>query len=189
MTLALLASPSLEPLTLDEVKAHLRLSSDHEDNLLAATLKAAREFTEFSSHQKLMTQSWRQYEICLPVSRCIALRVSPVQNVLQVTAFDRDGNPSVVPGEQYQLLRGTELPVLQLSGSVDPSIAANGLEIDLSVGFGDLGVDVPSGLQRAILLLISHWYEFRGAVSPNDQPVSLPAGFEALIAPHKPVRL
>jgi len=44
---------------------------------------------------------------------------------------------------------------------------------------------VPDTLKRALQMLIAHWYEFRGAISPGDQPVSIPPGFEALIHPFK----
>ncbi len=59
MTIALITPPALEPLSLDEVKAHLRVDHDHEDTLIADTLKAARQYVEFASGQRLITQVWR----------------------------------------------------------------------------------------------------------------------------------
>jgi len=52
-----------------------------------------------------------------------------------------------------------------------------------------MGVDIPDTLKRAILLLVTHWYEFRGAISPQQQPVSIPPGFDALVAAHRSVKL
>ncbi|CUX16475.1 hypothetical protein AGR6A_Cc110025 [Agrobacterium sp. NCPPB 925] len=46
MTYALIYPPQAEPLTLAEVKAHLRLDGNEEDALLAALLRTAREHLE-----------------------------------------------------------------------------------------------------------------------------------------------
>ena len=46
MTYALIHPPQAEPLTLADVKAHLRLDSGDEDTLLAALIRAAREHLE-----------------------------------------------------------------------------------------------------------------------------------------------
>jgi len=48
---------------------------------------------------------------------------------------------------------------------------------------------VPDLLKRAILLLVAHWYEFRGAVSADQQPVSLPESYRQLIVGFREVRL
>ncbi len=90
--------------------------------------------------------------------------------------------------DAYRLDRSDPVS-LELSPDWPASAAQNGLEIDLVVGFGDLGVDVPDTLKRAILLLVAHWYEFRGAVPPSQQPVSLPPGFDRLVAAYRGVRL
>ncbi len=189
MTVALVTPPALEPLTLQEVKNHLRIDHEHEDNLLADTLKAARQFVEFSSHQKCISQTWRQYESRASDSCAVTLQVGPVISIASVTAFDAEGTPTVLSPETYGLFRGEDPSVLQFSNLMAQSTASNGFEIDIVAGFGDLGIDVPDTLKRAILLLVAHWYEFRGAVSPQDQPVSLPAGFETLISQFKRVSI
>jgi uncharacterized phiE125 gp8 family phage protein len=189
MTIALTAEPAVEPLTLDEVKAHLRIDHIHEDTLLLDTLRAARSYTEFASQRRIITQEWRQYEACAPESREIDLRVGPVQAVTAVTVYDIDGTPSVLAETDYSLAAGGDPKALTLAAAFDTTRAANGLEIDLTAGFGDAGIEAPDVLRRAILLLIAHWYEFRGAVPAGDQPVSLPPGYDALLQPFRQVRV
>ena len=94
----------------------------------------------------------------------------------------------MLDADAYRLDR-SEPVSLELSPDWPTASMHNGLEIDLVVGFGDLGVDVPDTLKRAILLLVAHWYEFRGAVPPSQQPVSLPPGFDKLVAHYRGVRL
>ena len=189
MTIALITGPAVEPLSLAEVKAHLRVDHDHEDALITDTLNAARQYCEFASGHKFITQAWRQYETCLPADRLVCLSLQPVQSVSAVTVFDIDGNPTVLAAQDIELIRGANPSLLRLSNTIDTALGRNGIEIDLIVGMGDLGVDVPDTIKRAILLLVAHWYEFRGAVSPADQPVSIPPGFEALMSPFKGARL
>ena len=189
MTVALITPPAAEPLSLEEVKSYLRIDHDHEDELLLETLKAARQYTEFASSQKLITQLWRQYETRFPGDRVIEARVSPVISVEAVTLFARDGTPTVLSSDQVSLMRGHDPEVIVIDEHIDAALAGNGLEIDLICGMGDLGVDVPDTLKRAILMLLAHWYEFRGAVAPGDQPVSLPPGFETLMLPFRRVHL
>ena len=63
-----------------------------------------------------------------------------------------------------------------------PSQPINGIEIEFTAGFG-AGADVPSELRRAILVHSAHLYEFRGVVTSDMQPASIPPGYERLTAP------
>lgn len=189
MTVALLTPPVVEPLALAQVKQHLRVDHDHEDGLIAEILTAARQYAEHASGQRLITQRWRQYENALPASYCIVAKLAPVAAIETVTAFDAEGEPQVLAGDAVSLVRSTDPASIEIDQSIDPVIARNGLEIDLITGYGDLGTDVPDIIKRAILLLVAHWYEFRGAISPQEQPVSLPPGFDALLAAFRRCRL
>ena len=157
MTVALITPPASEPLGLSEIKAHLRIDHDHEDVLLTELLKTARQHTEFASGQKLITQVWRQYESCLPENAELPLKVGPVQSVETVTAFDASGAPHVLASNDFQLIRGSEPSHLGINLGSNAHLFENGCEIDVVVGIGDLGIDVPETLKRAILLLIAHW--------------------------------
>ena len=189
MTTALITAPASEPVSLADAKAHLRVDHDHEDQLIADTLRAARQHTEFASNSRFLTQAWRQYDNGLGSDRTIQLRVWPVQEIAAVTLFDRDGTPTVLGTDDYRLVRGHSPAALVVTPHIGIEKAANGAEIDIVAGFGDLGLDVPGTLRRAILLLLAHWYEFRGAIPPSQQPVSLPPGFETLVRGYRRVNL
>ncbi len=189
MTIALITPPASEPLSIAEMKTHLRIDHDHEDDLLLELLRAARQYTEFASGQKLLTQLWRQYVSGISQDRCVTLKVAPVQSISAVIAYDAEGEPSPLSLDEFDLVRGTEPVQLRFSDGVNMGRAANGLEIDIIAGLTDLAVEVPDTLKHAIRLLVAHWYEFRGAISPQQQPVSLPPGFDSLVRAYRPVRL
>jgi len=50
--------PATEPLSLDEVKEHLRVDSSAEDALLQMYIEAAREVCEHNTARALVTQTW-----------------------------------------------------------------------------------------------------------------------------------
>ena len=67
--------------------------------------------------------------------------------------------------------------------------AVNGIEIDFTAGFGESGADVPDGLKRALLLHVAAMFELRGVLAPADQPGTVPAGYDRLVAPYRLRRL
>lgn len=178
MTLALVTPPAVEPVSLPEAKRHLRITDDHEDTYLADLIVAARGHVEHAAGRRLVTQTWRRYADSTPVP----LLVGPVQRIEAVTVYDADGRPRELDPGEWTLWDECL--------ALEPGLRApNGIEVDVVAGYGDAPADVPATLRRAILLLVAHGHEFRGAVAPDDQPVSIPPGFDALILPHRRITL
>ena len=189
MTIALITKPAVEPVTLAGAKSHLRVDNTDEDVIVSELIVAARQYLEQICGLRLITQSWRQYEDWWPSSHILNLDLRPVKSVQAITIYDADGAPSVILSADYQVDIVSQTARIHMPGGVSTSQVMNGIEVDFTVGFGDTGVDVPDTLKRAILLLVAHWYEFRGAISPQEQPVSIPSGFESLIASFKRIAI
>ncbi|EKF40634.1 hypothetical protein NA8A_19835 [Nitratireductor indicus C115] len=190
MTLFRMLDPAVEPVTLSEVKAHLRIDHTQEDGLIEGLIRAARQEVERATGQALIDQAWRLVLDDWPPQDTVFLRRTPVKAVLAVTLFDADGAGSVIDPATY-LLDSVSLPArLHFSRRpLEPGQALNGIEIDFSAGYGEAGTDVPDLLRRAILMLTGHWYEFRAQYGVADQPVSLPQGFQRLIDAFRMPRL
>lgn len=189
MTYAQTTPPAAEPLTLAEVRAHLRLDDTQEDALLSSLIATAREHLERETGLCLMAQAWRLYLDDWPADGIIRIAKSPVQAIQTVTVFDADGAPLHVPPEDH-LLDGAGRPArLWLRNPPAPGQTLNGIEIEFSAGFGEAGTDVPDTLKRAMLIHVGHMFAFRGVVSPDQQPAGIPAGYERLIAPFRMRRL
>jgi len=60
--------PTTEPLSLDEVKEHLRIESSAEDALLQVYIEAAREICEHNTSRVLVTQTWESVFDAFPDS-------------------------------------------------------------------------------------------------------------------------
>lgn len=189
MTVALITKPLVEPVTLAGAKTHLRIDSTDEDIFVSELIVAARQYLEQICGVRLISQVWRHYEDCWPTSQILNLPLRPVQSVQAITVYDAEGVPAVIPASEYQVDNISDIARIHMASPISPGMIMNGIEIDFTVGFGDTGVDVPDTLKRAILMLIAHWYEFRGAILPGEQPVSIPPGFETLIKPFRRMAL
>jgi uncharacterized phiE125 gp8 family phage protein len=189
MTLFRTVEPAVEPVTLADAKAHLRLAHESEDTLLSGLIRAARDEVEKSTGLALIDQAWRLALDVWPRHGCALIAKHPVKEILSVTAYGPDGEASLIDPDTYQF-DGLSRPArLHFEGEKAPLRALNGIEIDFTAGFGEAGPDVPDLLKRAILVLVAHWFEFRAAFGPGDQPVSFPVGYERLLAGYRTRRL
>src|SRR6185312_1787932 len=55
----LLTAPAIEPLSLDEAKAFLRVDNTDEDGVIGALIAGSRIHIEAQTRRALITQSWR----------------------------------------------------------------------------------------------------------------------------------
>lgn len=182
MTLFRTTAPAVEPVTVAEVKAQLRIGHDSEDDLLDGLIRAAREEVEVRTGLALLSQNWRLAMDRWPHFGRIALLRYPVIEILSVTVYGTEGEASLVDPSTYEADLASRPTRLYFLTRPVPSRILNGIEIDFSAGFGADAGTVPEGLKRAILVLVAHWYEFRAGFGAGDQPVSIPPGFDRLVS-------
>lgn len=180
MTMHLITPPAAEPVTIDDVRAYLRITDDSENALLQSLIKTARETVEARAGLALLTQSWRLHIDRWPRSNRLALYRYPVISVDAVTAYLPDGTPVIFEATGWNLQLAGRPQRLYLQARPD-MVSLKGLEIDLTAGFGDNASAVPDVLKQAILVLVAHLYEFRGAFDEQLQPISFPKTFERLV--------
>jgi uncharacterized phiE125 gp8 family phage protein len=185
MAKTLIVPPAALPVTLAEVKAHLRVDTDDENDYLTELARAATAHAEQVSGKALITQTWRVYLDDWPHEPWIELPLAPVQTISSITVYGEDGAAGLVPAEQWQLDKISDPARLAFFEVASPGQKINGIEIELVAGFGDTGADVPDPFRRAILVLVAHWHELRGS-APDAAALGLePAGFRRLLAPFR----
>ena len=185
MTLFVTEPPLGAPVALAVAKAHLRIETADEDELVGELIAAATSHLESETGLALMTQKWRLCLDAWPRHGPILLARSPVRTVDAVTVYDTGGNPAALDLSGAILDANARPARLHLAGVPRPGRALNGIEIDFTAGFGDTGGEVPDALRQAILQHVAHMYEFRGAVAVPQQPAGLPAGYGRLVAPYR----
>ena len=189
MTLFRISGPDAEPVTLAEAKAELRIDHDSEDALIAGLIRAAREEVEQATGLAMIDQSWRLAADCIPASGLLRLRRGPVKEILSVTTYGSEGEAALLDPADYELDPLSKPARLHFTRIPDRLRVMNGIEVDFTAGFCEAGTDVPDLLKRAVLMLVSHWFEFRASFGAKEQPVSYPEAYRRLISSHLQRRL
>jgi len=190
VALSLVTGPVNEPVTLDEVKAHCRVSSDDDDGLLDGYRVAAREFVESFTGRALLPQTW---DLKLDAFPCDALELPmpPVTSVTSITYVDTAGATQTWSSANYR----TDLPSGPTSASARitpvygvswPSTqdVTNAVTVRFVAGYAS-DASVPWAIKSALLLLVGHWYAHREAVSVGNVVASMPFAVESLLWPYK----
>lgn len=191
MTAALITPPAVEPVLLAEAKAHLRLDHSDDDLVVSALLVAARSLIESRLGTLMIRQGWRFYLDRWPASGMVRLPLGPLVSVDRITVYGASGEPAELAPAQYRVDTAGDPPRIALApGTVlAPGVAINGIEIDVTVGFGLSGVDVPQPLRRAQLMLAARWFENPQGTTIGIVPAAIADEVEVLIAPWRRVRL
>lgn len=188
MAYQLVAAPGVEPVTLAEARAHLRVTATDEDWLIQAHIIAARRRAESLTHRRLVTQTWDWFLDRFP---CWEMEVpfGQLQSVTSVKYLDTAGVEQTLAGTEY-LVDAKSDPgrITPAYGKVWPTTRAqmNAVTIRFVCGYG-LADRVPWEIRAAILLMVGHLFEHREDVS-DFQAFALPDGAEMLLAPYRIMR-
>jgi len=82
--------PTSEPLTLNELKDRIRITTCDFDTELTDLLKAGRRQVEHDTHRRLITQTVEMYLDSFPSGDTIEIRQAPVASVTSVEYVDED---------------------------------------------------------------------------------------------------
>jgi uncharacterized phiE125 gp8 family phage protein len=185
----LLTPPALEPLTLAEAKAHLRVEHDDDNDVITGLVKGARSHVEIATRRALITQRWRLVRDCWPASGRLTVAPGPLKQLVAARLYNNDGSTRALDLASFIVDKAGSVLALASGAIVAPGRAAAGIEIDVDVGYGDAASDVPEPLRQAIRLLLAHWYESRGIMAGVGERAARPATVSALIAPFRMLAL
>jgi uncharacterized phiE125 gp8 family phage protein len=186
MTLTLLSPPAAEPLTLSELKDHLRVSDANEDALITSLLAAAVRSVEARGRLALMPQQWRLTLDRAPAETVI-LPLAPVTAVDVVTVIDAQGAAQTVAANLYETALGSPGRLRPAGPWPQPGPRLAGVMVDFTAGYATAGA-VPDALKQAVKLLAAYFYETREAVG-DTRIYGAPQSVDALIAPYREPKL
>ena len=190
MGLVLTAAPAVEPISVAEAKAHLRIDHDDEDALIGSLIVTSRLHIETALSLAMITQGWSWRIDDWPEHGALTLPVFPVQSVESISLIGPDGTDVSVDTDGFRIeATGSRSRLLPVSQRWPASGAAQGIEITFAAGFGDAGEDVPAPIRQALLMLVAHWYEQREPVAFGTAATRIPDTVSELLAPYRGVRL
>ncbi len=179
MSSILLTAPAIEPLSLAEAKAFLRVETGDDDAVIGALIAGSRIHIEAQTRRALITQGWRIAIDAWPDDGRPTVLPAPLQALTAARVYDLDNAAQALDTAAFVLDKGASALIFAPWALPAPGRVAAGIELDVTVGFGDAAIDVPEPLRQAIRLLVAHWYENRGLTAAGTMTV-LPATAAAL---------
>ena len=190
MSLIMTAAPAFEPVTLADAKAHCRIDSSAEDTFVTSLITTSRLQVETILGLALLAQSWTWRFDAWPTLG-VEFPLRPLISVASVRTQNSDLTYTTVPAASY-IVDGQGCPprlVPVSTGLPKPGVAALGIEIQFTAGFGSATTDVPAPLRQAILLLVAHWFENREPITAGIDAARIPDAVAGLLEPYRSRRL
>ena len=183
MPITCTVEPTVQPVTLEEIRDHCGIT-DLEDNArLVDLIDAATRYVEGLSRKALITQTWRETCDNFPGS-IITLRRRPLQSVTHVKYYDNGGNQQTVSSGDYDVDTDADPGRIVLGYSKTWPVCrghTNDIEIVYVAGYGDAPSNVPDSFRQAIKLLVSHGNESREAVLLGTISKEIELGVKSLL--------
>ena len=192
--LTVITPPTEEPVSLEEMKLHLRYEYDDDNVLIETLITAAREWVERYTGRTLVDttlevafEGYPDWFIDLPKPPVIA-----VQSFKYRTS---DGTDTTLADDQYTLDNAVALSprIVPAYGIAWPGTRwqASSLRVRYRAGYADLTgspqdtmESVPASLRAAIKLIVAHLYEHRESVTELKLE-ELPMGVQWLCRPFR----
>ena len=208
-SLALITSPLVQPVTLDEAKLHLRVAGTSEDDLINAIIEASTAYFDGRDgvlNRCLVEQTWElrldHFPYLSPMSahydyrvdRRIEIPLPPVRQIVSVKYVDPQGVLQTLSPDVYQLIEGgfgrAAITEAHEQNWPDTRLEADAVRIQFTAGYAaangsPLTVDagIPTPIVQAIKLRIGDLFEHREGVAMRDQFFVNPT-VDALVHPY-----
>jgi uncharacterized phiE125 gp8 family phage protein len=168
-----LQKPSEMPISLGEAKAHLRVSHNAEDDLIARRIRAAVAAVERYCHRSLTVQSWAwSWE---ESDDWIELPMAPIISLSRVVAVCESGEYDIDPSI-YFLDRVHAKLRLRSTQSWPYFSDQVSFRAEYHAGF----TDVPADLLQACYLTLGDLYENRSTVIVGTVAAQLPVNAQQI---------
>lgn len=197
MKSVLVTSSTGEPVTLTEVKQHLRISTastaEGDEEVLNSLIKASRERIEDITNRKIMKQTWDCYYDEWPANKTIEIPYTPLIGVKStstgITYKKPDGNTTTMSSTKWVIDTVSEPGRVCLDYNegwpTDTLHNVNPIRVRAIVGYGTTSAGsiamIPNGIKLAMKMLIGHWFENRENSIVQQSIQEIPNGVKMLL--------
>ena len=166
MSLSLVTPPTAEPISVEDVRVHSRISTSADDPYLLQAIKAARTHAESYTRRVFVEQGWALRMDGFPAGE-FELPQAPLISVDSVSYVDTNGTTQTLAASLYEVDAFSEPGRMRtVLSAAWPSTRAvfNAVTVSFTAGYGR-PKDVPKPIRQALLMLVDHLYEHRSQVS------------------------
>lgn len=183
--------PTITPVSVDDIKSHLRIDHASDDDLLQEYLNAATQAVENYVHRQLITATFKQYRDAFPSSGMIILDRPPLLTVTSITYTDTDGATQTWPTNQYTVVAdailGYVVPSYDSSGFPSTRDVPNAVTITYTAGYGATAASVPASIRQIIRNWTGDMYAKRETISDTNV-IIVPGWVERALIPYKVIK-
>ena len=155
------SNPSIEPVSLAELKSSLRIDHSNDDTELLSLIEVGRRAVERDTGRSLITQTWERKRDFWP-GFAIELLHPPVQSVTSITYVDTGGTTQTWRSSNYVVDTASQPGLVRLAYSKTwPSIRGDkrGIICTYVAGYGDAATNIPYDLRQAVMLRARSVYD------------------------------
>jgi uncharacterized phiE125 gp8 family phage protein len=168
----LVTAPSIEPVTVTEMKDYARIDGSDEDTALGSFITAARQASELYTHRAFLEQTWRiSYDWWEDMA--IELPRPPLISITKVETVDEDGIATLYAASNYYAVTDATPGKIALRIGATPPTNYDrdvaGYRVTYLAGYGSLATYVPELLRLAVKQWAVVIYEER-AMTPEPPP-------------------
>lgn len=175
MTFVVSVQPAVEPVSLEEAKAHCRIENTYDDTEITSMIVAARIQAELNLNRYIITQTvdayYDRFQSCF--------ELPPLQSVTSITYLDSNGDSQTLAASQY-VVDSKSIParITPAYGVTWPSTydQTNAVSIKFVAGYG-LAADVPENIKSWIKLQVSEFYDVRNPVVIGASVAEVPRDY------------
>ena len=198
-----ITQPVVEPVTLRQLKRHLRIEHDEEDEYLLSLIGAGRVYAETRCDRCFIDTQLEMQTDTFPAAIELPLPMPPFcqtqgRQAIEVTYLNAamtrlsmvETEPAIGSNPGKFLAQRDSTPAI-LTPAVNGYWPVTGpvrsaVTIRWWAGYGPDATYCPKGVVHAILMLAAHWYNNREAVAVGSgiSAASVPMGVEELLAAH-----
>lgn len=186
MSLVVVTPPTTYAVTVAEVLSHLRLDAGETDYISGVIIPGAQAMVEELTGRRLSTTVLRLGLDGWPDDDEILLPGPPVASITSITYLDENNVRQTLAASCYTLdadpAPAVLAPAYGLSWPTALQVAGS-IKITYPAGYASPAA-VPASLRAAVLLACGHKYEHRELAIVGTIIYEIPAGLEAVCAPH-----
>jgi uncharacterized phiE125 gp8 family phage protein len=187
----LIEAASEEPVTVAELRTHLRITSTEQDTMLLALIKTARLWAEDFLRFQIVSATWEKYFDAFPLSgREIWLQKSPVSAVTYIHYLNSSGVETTWSSDEWTAdYNSTPCRVYEKYGYTYPTPQAtqNSVWVRFVAGYAS-AADVPEIYKQGIKMKAGTLYENPTDEVTGTQVNKLDLTAEKLLRPFRATR-
>jgi uncharacterized phiE125 gp8 family phage protein len=158
MSLTVTTAPTVEPISVSDVKCNLGIEEHDDDAEIASRIEAVRDAAQGVLWSALLTQT-----LTLKIDRgfpsCIVLPRAPLQSVTSVAYVDQNGDSQTLAADQYTVdsssRPGRIVPAYNVTWPVTRYVI-QAVTVVFVAGYGSTRSTVPAEVRRALIATASN---------------------------------